>query len=59
MKITNKRSYAKSIGGVRAQPGETVDVPDEVGNAALEQPDSWAKPAPPKPKPADDGEKES
>lgn len=41
MQITNKRSYAVAIGSVVAQPGETVEVDDEVGKAALEQTDAW------------------
>jgi hypothetical protein len=45
VQITNKRSYAVAIGNVVAQPGEAVDVDDDVGQAALKQPDNWAKPS--------------
>lgn len=59
MKIQNKRSYAVTIGNATAQPGETVEVPDDIGAAALEQPDNWAPETSKPPKPVADGKKES
>ena len=42
MKITNQRSYTLVIGGQRAEPGESIDVPSDVGKQAVKQPDNWS-----------------
>lgn len=44
MQVTNMRPYAVEIvaTGQSVGPGETVDVPDEVGESLAEQPDVWA-----------------
>lgn len=60
MKIVNQRSYALSIGNQVAQPGDAIDVPDDVGKRLLDQPANWAAPKTTKKSDADDGdEKES
>lgn len=63
VKIRNVRPYSVTLGPVVAGPGEEVEVPDEIGTAALEQPANWAaapnSKSPKSPKSADDGEKES
>lgn len=42
MKVKNKRSYTVEIPEVGfVDPGESIDVPDELGKALLAQEDAW------------------
>lgn len=56
MKIVNQRTYALEVIGRIAQPGEAIDVPDELGERLLEQPANWAKPTTSKKSDASDGD---
>lgn len=44
MQIKNVRSYALEIAktGQLVEPGESVEVDDDLGKSLLEQPDNWA-----------------
>lgn len=45
MRITNQRSYALEIAatGQVVEPGETVEVDDDLGAGLVEQPDNWKR----------------
>lgn len=44
MQVTNQRPYALVIAATDQEvgPGETVEVPDDLGRQLIEQPDNWA-----------------
>lgn len=58
MKITNVYARAREIAatGKVVEPGETVDVDEELGKSLCEQPDNWVKATPNKPKASAAGE---
>lgn len=45
MKVTNKRDWAVEVARndfhASAEPGETIDVPDAVGESLVKQTDAW------------------
>lgn len=51
MQITNVRPYSLEIAvtGQLVEPGESAEVPDELGASLLEQPANWAAAKPAKP----------
>lgn len=49
MKITNVRPYTLHIEGQACKPGDSIDVPDAIGLAAVKQPANWRKTRAPKP----------